>query len=757
MTLFDTTDATDEWLATSQENIPLDLHAVKSESRYEYYAQSQLSLSSDLYRPKETNLSTTYIEDSANYRQRASGLEIFINDDVRSMDDGDSITEVTGPQSAAPIPSHQFLERRNAELSAELMTAQGAARQLESRLDASRTLCDQLQRALVDAASPQNNGLSPSSLAAIPEANGTTSEAAKSPFFSGGSDVAYLAHTSTEVLELQVQLSEKDGQLQEMAAQLDAVIGRGGRKGAGRYLRSPLCSASNSPCKAPGSGWNSPAQSVGRQAAPRPFADVTNCDNNSRLNSNQNEQQPGAQSLNAELAVERARLAHLQSCLAAIAGDMQQRDTSFSRLDSVCKHLATDAAAIATPKATSNRSGPSSVKADFLADTNCGAGTALTPEASQVDGSIRLLALAAASVLASPRPGMANSLLQGGLHTPGQSEPSALQDQVPRPDENSNGGLYPATRSPVSRSLDFITQAPLGGCCAEATQPRPEDTPELASEGTPAEDMAPEEQAKHHVRHVRRLLNKFDRQVVGLKLEYQLLDASLTERDSAIAELRSQLRRTSRAAQNAAASHTATAHDLNGPYPQAEEAFDVSAASEGGPAVEGRRRMAAVAAAAEEAAVSELQTTVNALQRGRIDDARRANKDVSLLRKRATTAEARCVTLQRELESAIVAGGAHSLKYPATAGGVAAPTRAAVAEADKHKRELARVRDELSKKCAKLDAVVDELSVVNVSLEAREQIVVALRAELSNARKAAAEFTAKLTGPRSRHLAGPWR
>jgi hypothetical protein len=84
---------------------------------------------------------------------------------------------------------------------------------------------------------------------------------------------------------------------------------------------------------------------------------------------------------------------------------------------------------------------------------------------------------------------------------------------VPRPDENSNGGLYPATRSPVSRSLDFITQAPLGGCCAEATQPRPEDTPELASEGTPAEDMAPEEQAKHHVRHVRRLLNKFDRQV----------------------------------------------------------------------------------------------------------------------------------------------------------------------------------------------------------------------------------------------------
>jgi hypothetical protein len=60
--------------------------------------------------------------------------------------------------------------------------------------------------------------------------------------------------------------------------------------------------------------------------------------------------------------------------------------------------------------------------------------------------------------------------------------------------------------------------------------------------------------------------------------------------------------------------------------PQAEEAFDVSAASEGGPAVEGRRRMAAVAAAAEEAAVSELQTTVNALQRGRIDDARRANK-----------------------------------------------------------------------------------------------------------------------------------
>lgn len=57
-------------------------------------------------------------------------------------------------------------------------------------------------------------------------------------------------------------------------------------------------------------------------------------------------------------------------------------------------------------------------------------------------------------------------------------------------------------------------------------------------------------------------------QVVGLKLEYRLLEVSLTERDSAIAELRSQLRRTSRTAQAAAVSHTAHAHDLHSHHHQ---------------------------------------------------------------------------------------------------------------------------------------------------------------------------------------------
>ncbi len=60
-----------------------------------------------------------------------------------------------GPASAAILPPRRLLERQNAELAAELLAAQQATGQLSARLDASRTLCDQLQRALVDATGPQ--------------------------------------------------------------------------------------------------------------------------------------------------------------------------------------------------------------------------------------------------------------------------------------------------------------------------------------------------------------------------------------------------------------------------------------------------------------------------------------------------------------------------------------------------------------------------------------------------------------------------
>ena len=60
-----------------------------------------------------------------------------------------------GPPSAAILPPRRLLERQNAELAAELLAAQQATGQLSARLDASRTLCDQLQRALVDATGPQ--------------------------------------------------------------------------------------------------------------------------------------------------------------------------------------------------------------------------------------------------------------------------------------------------------------------------------------------------------------------------------------------------------------------------------------------------------------------------------------------------------------------------------------------------------------------------------------------------------------------------
>lgn len=46
-----------------------------------------------------------------------------------------------------------------------------------------------------------------------------------------------------------------------------------------------------------------------------------------------------ALSLAGELAAEQGRLARLRSCLAAAAKDMQQRDSSFPRLQALCNHL----------------------------------------------------------------------------------------------------------------------------------------------------------------------------------------------------------------------------------------------------------------------------------------------------------------------------------------------------------------------------------------------------------------------------------
>lgn len=182
-----------DWPADSERldegSLASDLHA--SESGFEGFMQLQQFQSSELCIESHADVLAP-TEHSSRYGHGTPELEVFINDDIRSLDDGCSMNEASipphlqdsraqgwlqmaqfrrpirplvnpchfgkqaaGPQSAAPMPSHRFLERQNAELSAELITAQAASRQLEARLDASRTLCDQLQRALVDAACPQ--------------------------------------------------------------------------------------------------------------------------------------------------------------------------------------------------------------------------------------------------------------------------------------------------------------------------------------------------------------------------------------------------------------------------------------------------------------------------------------------------------------------------------------------------------------------------------------------------------------------------
>lgn len=55
---------------------------------------------------------------------------------------------------AAPLP-RAVLERHNAELEAELLHMHTNCGQLKARLDASQALCNELQRALVDAHTPQ--------------------------------------------------------------------------------------------------------------------------------------------------------------------------------------------------------------------------------------------------------------------------------------------------------------------------------------------------------------------------------------------------------------------------------------------------------------------------------------------------------------------------------------------------------------------------------------------------------------------------
>lgn len=52
-------------------------------------------------------------------------------------------------------PGRSVLERQNAELEAELLQMHTNVGQLTARLDASQSLCNELQRALVDSMQPQ--------------------------------------------------------------------------------------------------------------------------------------------------------------------------------------------------------------------------------------------------------------------------------------------------------------------------------------------------------------------------------------------------------------------------------------------------------------------------------------------------------------------------------------------------------------------------------------------------------------------------
>ena len=63
---------------------------------------------------------------------------------------------VSGSQVQSSLrPGRSVLERQNAELEAELLQMHTNVGQLTARLDASQSLCNELQRALVDSMQPQ--------------------------------------------------------------------------------------------------------------------------------------------------------------------------------------------------------------------------------------------------------------------------------------------------------------------------------------------------------------------------------------------------------------------------------------------------------------------------------------------------------------------------------------------------------------------------------------------------------------------------
>lgn len=80
----------------------------------------------------------------------------------------------------------------------------------------------------------------------------------------------------------------------------------------------------------------------------------------------------------------------------------------------------------------------------------------------------------------------------------------------------SSSGPTPTNRSPVSRSLTFIAAADAVPPTLDTAQLQPHDSSDAAGEEQPVAELPPEEQAKHHLRQVRRLCEKFDRQVRGL-------------------------------------------------------------------------------------------------------------------------------------------------------------------------------------------------------------------------------------------------
>lgn len=506
-----------------------------------------------------------------------------------------------------------------------------------------------------------------------------------------------------QVLELQSRLDEREAQLSALTAQ--------------------LTSAGLHPDAAP-----APPQPQCDRAS---LADISNC-GQEQQHASPRKAAVQVEDVSEQLASERAGRQRLSSCLSALAADLQARDVRLSRL------LAS--AASQQPQQPPQQGLHQEEHASAPAT------------AAQLDASLPVLGAAVVGVLRELRQqtALAAALQLRCEDAQGEASCELAEQQSAACGTACNGAARrstvtePAAAELASAGASNAMTADAGGTEAEAPAAAGSTA---AAAGSSADAPQTRRSREGHgggsaaaeaerMGAVRRLSKQFSEQVTALKLEFSALEQKLLQRDATIAQLHADARAADKAARQSAVKQgariTALQHQLDAvsanqqtgepPQPQAGEVAKQ---------------------------LVELQAALRAVQHAREEDRRKHTHIVAGLKERLAAAEAHAAELRRQLDA-----GGDDRGTPGISPSKAS-ARIALLEAERNKRDLATVRDQLAKKTAKLDAAAGEMKALHRTLAAREQVLIAMREELAAAHRAHSEAAHKLRA--QRRQAAPWR